>query len=79
MKIRGMRFLVLAKFISPSDEVTWKPERLFRRLEEAKNYIKEETSRIGLPSWDFDIKKLTKRERRKYRKQEGLHNTRASS
>lgn len=75
-----MRFLVLAKFISPSNEVTWKPERLFHGLEEAKEYIRKQTRSIpGLPSWDFDIKKLTKRERRKYRGQEDLHNTRASS
>ena len=66
---RGAKFLVLSKFISSWDEVTWKPECLFHKLEEAKNYIKVETGRIGLPSWDFDIKRLTRGERREYRKQ----------
>lgn len=66
---RGAKFLVLSRFIASQDEVTWKPERLFDKLEEAKNYIKVETGRIGLPSWDFNIKKLTRKEGKKYRRQ----------
>lgn len=66
---RGAKFLVLSRFIASQDEVTWRPERLFPRLEEAKSYIKLETGRIGLPSWDFSIKKLTREERRRYRRQ----------
>ena len=67
-----MKFLVISKFISSLDEVTWKPECLFHKLEEAKNYIRNESGRIGLPSWDFDIKKLiklSKKERGEYLEQ----------
>ena len=71
-----MRFLVLSKFISSLGEVTWKPESLFRKLEEARRYIEEEIRGTGLPSGltnlDFRIRKLTRKdreERRKYRKQ----------
>ena len=61
------RFLVLSKFISPLDEVTWRPERLFRKLEEAERHIREEVRGIGLPSWNWKIRRPTRKERRAFR------------